>query len=88
MKIERDHCLGTEEAKCRVDKIRQEVEAQYGLTTAWEGDNLRVSGSGVNGQIRVSEQQVVVDINLGFAMMMLEGPIKSHISGTMDKHLV
>ena len=87
MRIEREHILGTEEAKRRVDKIRQEVEAQYGLTTSWDGDDLRVSGSGVRGQIRVNDQQVVVDINLGFAMMMLEGPIKSQISSTMDKYL-
>jgi putative polyhydroxyalkanoate system protein len=87
MRIERDHSLGTEEAKRRVDKIRQDVEAQYGLTTVWEGDDLRVSGSGVKGQIRVDERQIVVDINLGFAMMMLEGPIKSSISSTLDKHL-
>jgi hypothetical protein len=36
----------------------------------------------------VYEQRVLVEVRLGFAMMLLEGPIKSYISAAMDEHLV
>lgn len=88
IRIERQHSLGKDEAKKRVDKIRTEVASQYGLSTSWQGDELNVSGAGVNGKISVDAERVLVDIRLGFAMMMMEGPIKSHISATMDRHLV
>lgn len=87
MKIERNHSLGKDEARQCVERIRAEVAEKYGLSTSWEGDILRVSGTGVSGHISVDEQRVVVKMRLGFAMMMLEGPIKSHISATMDEHL-
>jgi len=88
MKIERNHNLGKESARQCVDKMRAEVEAKYGLTTDWEGDELKVSGNGVSGQISVDEQRVVVDLRLGFALTMLEGPIKAQLSEAMDKYLV
>lgn len=87
MKIERDHSLGIDEAKRRVDRVRSDVETKYGLSGVWAGDTLKVTGTGVNGQISVSEQRVLVDVRLGFAMMLLEGSIKSHISAALDEHL-
>jgi len=88
MRIERNHELGKETARGCVDKMRSDVEAKYGLSTVWEGDDLKVSGNGVSGTICVDEQQVIVDLRLGFALMMLEGPIKAQLSEAMDKYLV
>lgn len=88
MKLEREHDLGLDEAKQRVDRIRSGIESQYGLSGEWSGDTLRFFGASVKGHIMVFEQRVLVEVRLGFAMMLLEGPIKSHISAAMDEHLV
>jgi putative polyhydroxyalkanoate system protein len=88
MRLERNHQLGIDEAKQRVDRIRSGIEAQYGLSGEWNGDTLRFTGASVNGHIVVSEQRVLVEVRLGFAMMLLEGPIRSHISAALDEHLV
>ena len=88
MRLERNHDLGIDEAKQRVDRMRSGIEAQYGLSGMWIGDILKVTGTGVTGQISVYEQHVLVEVRLGFAMLLLEGPIKSHISAAMDEHLV
>jgi len=88
MRLERNHELGIDEAKQRVDRIRSGIEAQYGLTGEWAGDKLRFFGASVKGHIMVYEERVLVEVRLGFAMMLMEGPIKSHISAAMDEHLV
>jgi len=88
MRLERNHDLGIDEAKQRVDRIRSDIETQYGLSGNWNGDTLKFFGTGVNGNIVVSEQRVLVEVRLGFAMMLLERPIKSHISAALDEHLV
>ena len=49
---------------------------------------LKISGSGVNGRINVTDQSVDVDVKLGFALMMLEGTIRTSIEDAMDKHFV
>ena len=88
MRLERNHDLGIDEAKQRVDRIRSGIEEQYGLSGTWSGDTLKFIGTSVKGHIMVFEQRVLVEVRLGFAMLLLEGPIKSHISAAMDEHLV
>ena len=88
MRLERNHDLGIDEAKQRVDRIRSGIETQYGLSGEWVGDKLRFFGASVKGHIMVYEERVLVEVRLGFTMMLLEGPIKSHISAAMDEHLV
>lgn len=87
MRLERSHDLGIDEAKQRVNRIRSDIEAQYGLSGSWIGDILKVTGTGVTGQILVYEERVLVEVRLGFAMMLMEGPIRSTISAAMDEHL-
>ena len=87
MKIRRNHTLGLAEARIRVDSIAESLSGKYGLNTAWDGDSLKIDGSGVNGQIIVGDQAVDVDVKLSFALKMLEGTIRTSIEDAMDKYL-
>ncbi|MGB5246944.1 MAG: polyhydroxyalkanoic acid system family protein [Woeseia sp.] len=87
MHISRSHKLGKEEAKKRVDKLSDALGSQLGVRGEWRGDQLKVSGSGVNGHIAVEDDCIEVDVKLGFALMMMESTIRSAIENAMDKHL-
>ncbi len=87
MRLERVHDLEIGEVRRRVDKLADDIGVRLKLKTSWSGDDLMVSGSGVNGRISVSEQNVVVDITLGFALLMFEGSIRSALIAAMDEHL-
>jgi putative polyhydroxyalkanoate system protein len=87
MKIKRDHSLGLNEARKRVESIAESLGNKYGLSSNWEGNALKITGSGVNGRIDVADQSVNVDVKLGFALMMLESTIRTSIEEAMDKHL-
>ena len=60
MKIRREHSLGSEEARRRVDKIAADLGSRLNLSSEWHGDALQVTGSGVDGTIAVSEDAVEV----------------------------
>ena len=87
MKIRREHSLGADEVRRRVDEIAADIGGSLNLRSEWQGDNLKVSGSGVVGQIAVSEDAVEVEVTLGFALKLMEGPIRSAVESAMDKHL-
>lgn len=88
MRIRRSHRLGLKEARRRADDIAEQLGRQYSLTSEWQGDYLRVSGSGVNGQLTVAEESIELEIRLGFALKLMEGPIRSAIESAIDDHLV
>lgn len=87
MRLEQEHDLEIGEVRRRVDKLADDIGARLKLKTSWSGDDLIVSGGGVNGRISVSEQNVVVDITLGFTLLMFEGSIRSAVKAAMDEHL-
>ena len=87
MKIAREHSLGIDEAKRRVDKIADELGGTLNLTHRWNGDHLEVSGAGVSGRIVVEEARVEVHVTTGLAMMMFRESIRSAIEGSIDKYI-
>lgn len=88
MRIRRNHELGLEEARNRADRIAAELQSQYSLRSAWHGDRLQVNGSGVNGHLVVDETSIELEVRLGFALKLMEGPIRTAIEETIDENLV
>lgn len=87
MRIRRSHKLGLEEARNRADRIAADLQEQFSMRSKWQGDALHVSGNGVTGQLKVDEQNIELDVRLGFALKLMEGPIRSAIEKTIDEEL-
>jgi putative polyhydroxyalkanoate system protein len=87
MRIRRSHQLGIEEARSRANRIAGFLERQYSLTSTWRDDRLVVRGNGVNGHLVVAAESIELEVELGFALKLMEGPIRSAIESTMDEHL-
>ncbi len=87
MRIHRSHNLGLEEARKRADRIADDLKEQYSVTTTWQGDSMHVEGSGLAGQLLVDEHHIELRLQLGFALKLMEGPIRSVIEKTIDEEL-
>ncbi len=87
MRIRRSHNLGLEEARNRADLIAADLHQQFSLRSDWKGDALHVRGNGVTGQLRVDEQNIELDVRLGFALKLMEAPIRSAIERMIDEEL-
>lgn len=87
MRIRRTHNLGLEEARNRADRIAADLQDEFSLRSSWEGDAMHVQGNGVSGQLRVDEHLIELDVKLGFALKLMEGPIRSAIEKMIDEEL-
>ena len=87
MRIRRRHNLGMEEARNRADRIAADLGPQLSLRSNWQGDNLIVTGKGVSGHLKVAEDEIEVFVKLGFALKLMEGPIRSVIERAIDEEL-
>ena len=87
MVIRRNHKLGIEEAKQRASEIAEHMGHQFSLSSSWVGDRLMVRGNGVNGHLAVAEESIEIVVKLGFALKLMEGPIRRAIESTIDEHL-
>ena len=76
-----------EEARNRADRIAADLKQQFSMRSTWHGDALKVSGNGVSGQLKVAEDSIELDVRLGLALKLMEGPIRSAIEATIDEEL-
>lgn len=76
-----------EEARNRADRIAADLKQQFSMRSKWHGDALKVSGNGVSGELKVAEDSIELDVRLGFALKLMEGPIRSAIEATIDEEL-
>lgn len=88
MRIKRSHDLGREEVRQRVDRLAGDLKSQFGVESEWAGDQLKVSGSGIDGHLAVADDNVELDVRLGFALKLMESNIRAAVERAMDKHLV
>lgn len=87
MRIRRNHNLGIEEARTRADRIADDLKEQFSVTKHWQGDSLIVKGKGVSGHLDVDDTHFELNVTLGFALKLMEGPIRSVIEKTIDEEL-
>lgn len=88
MRIKRNHDLGRDEVRQRVDRLASELKSQFGVESQWSGDQLKVSGNGIDGHLDVADDKVELDVRLGFALKLMESNIRAAVEQAMDKHLV
>ena len=87
MRVRREHSLGTVEARRRVDDIAADMGTRLNLQSEWRDNDLQIKGTGVNGKIAVSEDAIEVQVELGFALILMENSIRVAIEDAMDNHL-
>lgn len=86
IKLKRKHSLNLDEARAAAERVAEELDKAYGLTSRWEGDALRFTRSGVEGTLKVTKKEVVLDAKLGFLLSAFKTKIEGHINDDFDKY--
>ena len=87
MRIRREHDLGAKEARARVQQVAAGLERQVSLQSDWRGDELHFRGAGAKGRVSITDDSIEFNVELGFALMMMEPAIRSAINSALDKHI-
>lgn len=85
--IERDHGLGIEQARDRIEAVAAELQEEIGLAWRWEDDLLILERAGASGSVSVEADRIVLDIRLGLLLTALKGKIEHSIEERIDGHL-
>ncbi len=87
MRIERAHRLGVRRARQVATDIMGELAEKYALEHHWDGNTLRFSRTGLNGTVSVSKAAIVLEIELGFMLALLESRIEAEVHAELDRWL-
>lgn len=83
--ISRKHPFSLDEARTRVDKLREGLKAKLGIDAQWQGDELKIDGKGAKGKVSVTEECVDVNLKLSFLLSAMAPKIEAKIQEGLDK---
>jgi putative polyhydroxyalkanoate system protein len=85
--VERNHTLGIDSARERVETIARHLEQKLSIDHRWKGDTLHFSRAGATGSIDVRDDRIVLDVKLGLALGLMKGTIEETIHEELDRAL-
>jgi putative polyhydroxyalkanoate system protein len=80
------HTLSHEDALTAADDLSIDLAEKFGIDYGWDDEVIHFERPGVNGQIDVKENELRIQANLGFMLMMLKGPIEQEIIRYLKEH--
>ena len=84
--LKRDHALGLRKAKTAAQRVADEMEREFGMTSEWDGNVLRFTRSGVTGELVVGRSHVELHAKLGFLLAAFRGRIEEQIHRNFDEY--
>ena len=86
LRIRREHGLGLPEARKAAQRVADELAEAFQMTSAWDGDTLRFSRSGISGALSVTANHVEVVARLGMLVAMLKPQIEARVKRDFDEY--
>ncbi|MDP7039770.1 MAG: polyhydroxyalkanoic acid system family protein [Myxococcota bacterium] len=87
IRIERQIAGSPEEIKERIAGIEPKLSDKYNVKLNWNDMQANLKGPGVNGEVRINGNNVMLEIKLGLMLRPLAGKIKEGLERSLDKAL-
>jgi putative polyhydroxyalkanoate system protein len=82
----RNHNLGIDKVRERVEKVAGDIAKKMGIKYAWKGNVCDLNGTGIkNGKITISDATVSIELNLGLMTKMMKPVIEKEIEAKINE---
>ncbi|MDX1530362.1 MAG: polyhydroxyalkanoic acid system family protein [Rhodothermales bacterium] len=84
--VSRHHRLGLDGAREAAERVADDLRHEFPFESWWEGNTLRVRGTGFKGRIEAHSETVRVAADLGLVLRPLRGRIRAEVEDYLDRY--
>lgn len=89
IELSRAHSLSLDDARSKAEELAKGMESKLGIQWKWDGNTIRFdapsgAAKGTKGEVRVSEKDVKVAIDLPFMLRVMKGTIEDKVKEKLD----
>jgi putative polyhydroxyalkanoate system protein len=78
------HSLPMAKARALVQQAADDLAEEYDLSSQWAGNTLHFRRSGVQGEMRVTDSEIDLEVTLGFLLKAFKSKFVEHIEHNFD----
>ena len=85
--VRRPHTMEKQELRDMADGLADQLASIHRVETRWNGDCMSVRGSGVDGKLELSDNEVVVRVRLGLLAAAFKPALQKEVTRYLDECL-
>ena len=86
-RLTKPYTMSSDEVREAAEGLVANLEKEHGVRSRWDGDSVRISGSGVDGQMSFHDGVIDVSVKLGLLASMFESVLRSEVQRYLDQHV-
>jgi putative polyhydroxyalkanoate system protein len=86
-RLSKPYTMCKEELREAAEGLARNLERDHGVRHRWDGDTVRIKGSGVDGRLSLEDGVVDVSVKLGLLASAFQGVLKKEVQRYLDEHI-
>jgi len=86
-KLQKSHSMPREEVREAAEGLAKQLEREHGVRCSWQGDCVKVKGSGIDGKLTFDDSSIDVSVKLGFLASAFQGVLKREVQRYLDEEI-
>jgi putative polyhydroxyalkanoate system protein len=86
-RLTKPYTMKKEDVRKVAKGLAKRLEKDHGITSCWEGDCVKIKGSGISGEMTFHDGVIDVSVKLGMLVSMFEPVLKKEVKRYLDEHV-
>ncbi|MFV0276967.1 MAG: polyhydroxyalkanoic acid system family protein [Parahaliea sp.] len=86
-RLTKHYTMSRDELREAAEGLAAQLERQHGVRSSWNGDTVRITGSGVDGELSIHGDVVDVSVRLGLLASAFKPVLQAEVQRYLDEHI-
>lgn len=86
-RLTKTYTMPKEALRAAAEGLVDRLEEQHGVRSTWNGDSVRIKGSGVDGELTFAQGVVDISVRLGLLASPFKGMLQAEVQRYLDEHV-
>ena len=86
-RLTKRYTMPKEQVREAAEGLVAELEKNHKVRSRWKGDTVRISATGVDGQLSFHDGLIDISVKLGFLTSMFAPVLRKEMEGYLDTHI-
>ncbi len=84
-RLTKPYSMPKEDLRQAAQRLADQLEREHGVRSRWEGDSVRLKGSGFDGKLSFHDGLVDVSVTLGLLASAFKVPLRAEVQRYLDE---
>lgn len=86
-RLSKPYTMPREELREAAEGLAEQLTRDHGMRCRWQGDCVRLSGAGFDGELDMHGETVDVSVKLGLLTSVFKDMLRSEVQRYLDEHI-